>query len=103
MQRYNKQAEFEIVLIYNLDEQSVPTALVLVQQYSISKCERRTIKAPHKYGEADLIAYALSIVDNIESSEEYSTYEKAVSCSDSGKWMIAMQEEMKSLHKNGTL
>ena len=48
-------------------------------------------------------AYALSVVDNIESSEEPSTYEEPISCSDSGKWMIAMQEEIKSFHKNGTL
>ena len=43
----------------------------------------------------------MSVAENIESSEEPSTYEEAVSCSDSGKWMIAMQE-MESLHKNGT-
>ena len=74
-----------------------------MQRYSIARDrERRTIKPPQKYGEADLVAYALSVVDNIESSEEPSTYEEAVSCSDSGKWMFAMQEEMQSLHKNGT-
>ena len=95
--------EFQTCLIPNSDERSVPTALVLVQQYSIDRDkERRTIKPPHKYGEADLIAYALSVADNIESSEEPSTYEEAISCSDSGKWMIAMQEEMESLHKNWT-
>ena len=44
----------------------------------------------------------MSVADNIESNEEPSTYEEAVSCSDSGKWMIVMQEEMESLHKNGT-
>ena len=73
-----------------------------MQQYSISRdTKRRTIKPPQKYGEADLVAYALSVVDNIESNEEPSTYEEALSCSDSSKWMIAMQEEMKS-HKNRT-
>ena len=60
------------------------------------------IKPPKKYGEADLVVYALSVADNIESSKEPSTYEEAVSCSDSNKWMIGMQEEMESLHKNGT-
>ena len=49
-----------------------------------------------------MVAYALSVANNIESSEEPSTYEEAVSCSDSGKWMIVIQEEMESLHKNGT-
>ena len=71
-----------------------------MQQYSIVKDrERRIIKPPQKYGEADLVAYALSVADNIESSEEPSTYEKAVSCSNSSKWMIVMQEEIGSLHK----
>ena len=51
---------------------------------------KKTIKPPQKYGEANLVAYALSVANNIESIEEPSTYEEAVSCSDSGKWMIAM-------------
>ena len=59
------------------------------------------MKPPQKYGESDLVAYALSVENNIETSEEPSTYEKAVSYSDSSKWMITMQEKMKSLHKNG--
>ena len=74
-----------------------------MQQYSITRDkERRTIKPPQKYGEAGLVAYALSVANNIESSEEPSTYEETVSCSDSSKWMISMQEGMESLHKNGT-
>ena len=57
-----------------------------MQQYVIVRDrERRTIKPPQKYGEADLVAYALSVADNIESKEEPSTYEKAVSYSDLGK------------------
>ena len=60
------------------------------------------MKPSHNYSEADLAAYVLSVADNIESSEEPSTYEEAVSCSDSSKWMIVMQEEMESLNKNGT-
>ena len=42
------------------------------------------------------------MADNIKPSEDPSTYEEAVGCNDSSKWMIAMQEEMESLHKNGT-
>ena len=49
-----------------------------------------------------MVAYALSVADSIESSEEPSTYEEVISCSDSGKWMIALQEEIESLHKNWT-
>ena len=90
-------------MVPNSNERSVPTASVLVQQYSIARDrERRTIKPPQKYGEVDLVAYALSVADNIKSSEEPSTYEEVISCSDSGKWMIALQKEMESLNKNGT-
>ena len=49
-----------------------------------------TIKPPHKYGEAYLVAYALSVADNIESSEEPSTYEETISCNDLGKSIIVM-------------
>ena len=49
-----------------------------------------------------MVAYALSVVDNIEYSEVPSTYEEAVSCTDSVKWIIAMQEKMEPFHKNGT-
>ena len=95
--------EFQTGLVPNSDERSVPTTSVLVKQYYIARDrERRTIKQPRKYGEADMVAYPLSIADNIESNEDPSTYEEAVSCSDSGKWMIVMQEEMESLHKNRT-
>ena len=103
VQRANKQVEFETGLVPNSDEKSVPTTSFLVQWYSIARDrEIRTIKPQHKYGEADLVAYALSVADNIESSEELYTYDVVVSCSDSGKCMIAMQEEMESFHKNGT-
>ena len=99
----DKQVEFEISLAPYSNEQSVPTASVPVQRYSIARYrERTTIKPQQKYGEAYLVAYALSVVDNIEFSEEPSTYEEATSCRDSGKWMIVMKEEIESLHKNGT-
>ena len=103
VERVDKQVEFQTCLVPNSDDRSVPTTSIPVQQYSIARDrERRTIKPLQKYGEADLVAYALSVVDNIESGEEPSTYEEVVSCSDSSEWMIAMQEEMESLHKNVT-
>ena len=72
--------EFQTCLVPSSYEQSVPTTSVLVQQYSITRDrKRRTIKPPQKYGEADLVAYALSVADNIKSSEDLSTYEEAVS------------------------
>ena len=74
-----------------------------MQRYFIARDrERKTIKAPQKYSQADLVAYALSVADNIDSSEEPSTYDGEISCSDSSKWIIVMQEEIESLYKNGT-
>nr|CAD1818055.1 unnamed protein product [Ananas comosus var. bracteatus] len=37
-----------------------------------------------------------------DASEEPCTYTEAVSCNESTKWLLAMEEEMKSLHKNQT-
>ncbi|KAG8497073.1 hypothetical protein CXB51_008352 [Gossypium anomalum] len=55
-----------------------------------------------KYVEVDLVAYALNVAEDIDANQEPSNYSEAVSCEDSKKWMFAMQEEMKSLHKNKT-
>ena len=49
-----------------------------------------------------MVAYALNVAENIDAGEEPSTYNEAISCVDSEKWLIAMNEEMESLHKNGT-
>ena len=50
-----------------------------------------------------MVAYALNVVESIDTCEEPSTYEEAVSFEDSSRWMITMQVEMESLHKNGYL
>ncbi|KAG8501115.1 hypothetical protein CXB51_003217 [Gossypium anomalum] len=72
-------------------------------QYSIAKNRtRREIKPPKKYAEADLVAYALNVAEDIDANQEPSNYSEAISCEDSEKWMFAMQEEMESLHKNKT-
>ncbi|KAG8483366.1 hypothetical protein CXB51_022321 [Gossypium anomalum] len=72
-------------------------------QYSITKNRtRREIKPPKKYAEADLVAYALNVAEDIDANREPSNYSEAISCEDSEKWMFAMQEEMESLHKNRT-
>ncbi|KAG8501173.1 hypothetical protein CXB51_003270 [Gossypium anomalum] len=72
-------------------------------QYSIAKNRtKREIKPPKKYAEADLVAYALNVAEDIDANQEPSNYFEAISCEDSEKWMFAMQEEMESLHKNKT-
>ena len=42
------------------------------------------------------------MVESIDTCEEPSTYKDAVGSKDSSRWMIVMQEEMESLHKNDT-
>ena len=42
------------------------------------------------------------MAEEIDSEEEPATYSEAVTCENSSMWMIAMQEEMESLHKNAT-
>ena len=81
----------------------VASSLPLVPpHYSIAKDRpRKDIKPPKRYVEANLVVYALNVVKCIDSSEEPSTYSEAISCHDSSKWIIAMQEEMELLHKNG--
>ncbi|KAG8496686.1 hypothetical protein CXB51_007936 [Gossypium anomalum] len=61
-----------------------------------------TESTPQKYAEADLVAYALNVAEDIDANQEPSNYSEAISCEDSEKWMFAMQEEMESLHKNKT-
>ena len=80
-----------------------PSPPLALPQYSIVKDKsRRDIKPLLRYAEADLVAYALNVAKGIDSRVEPSNYSKAVNCDDSGKGMIAMQEEIKSLHKNDT-
>ncbi|KAG8472856.1 hypothetical protein CXB51_034830 [Gossypium anomalum] len=72
-------------------------------QYSIAKNRtRREIKPPKKYAEADLVAYALNVAEDIDANQKPYNYSETISCEDSKKWMFAMQEEMESLHKNKT-
>ncbi|KAG8472960.1 hypothetical protein CXB51_035039 [Gossypium anomalum] len=95
---------------HQINKESTPQAITKIEnrvasspQYSIAKNRtRREIKPPKKYAEADLVAYALNVAEDIDANQEPSNYSEAVSCEDSEKWMFAMQEEMESLHKNRT-
>jgi len=72
--------------------------------YSIA-CDRprREIRRPARYVDSEgLIAYAFTVVEEILKSAEPSTYTEAISCPSSPNWILAMQEEMESLHKNRT-
>ncbi|KAA3485135.1 Retrovirus-related Pol polyprotein from transposon TNT 1-94 [Gossypium australe] len=72
-----------------------------VSQYFVPKNRpKREIKPPKRFAEADLVAYALNVAEDIDANQEPSTYSKAISCKDSGNWMISMQGEMESPYKN---
>jgi hypothetical protein len=48
------------------------------------------------------MSFALSCAEEVDYSAELSTYTEAVVPGDREKWVVAMQEEMQSLEKNGT-
>ncbi|KAG8474611.1 hypothetical protein CXB51_031247 [Gossypium anomalum] len=95
---------------HQINTESTPQASTKIEnrvafspQYSIVKNKtRREIKPLKKYAEADLVAYALNVAEDIDANQEPSNCSEAISCEDSEKWMFSMQEEMESLHKNKT-
>ncbi|GKV37331.1 hypothetical protein SLEP1_g45370 [Rubroshorea leprosula] len=76
------------------------------EPYSIAKHRpRREIRKPQRYvnvASECLSDYALVIAQEIDYDGEPSTYKEVVSCKNSSKWLIAMQEEVESLYKNHT-
>jgi hypothetical protein len=63
--------------------------------------QKRQIRPPQRYGYADLVAYALTVAEDT-AVQEPSTYSEAVTSSESAQWVVAMNEEIESLHKNQT-
>ena len=74
------------------------------EDYNIARDRpRRQIKRPARYtDDENLTAYALSIAQEVNDDVEPASYTEAVSCADSSKWLVAMNEEIESLHKNNT-
>jgi len=72
--------------------------------YSIARDrDRRQIRKPARYTDSDnLVPYALSIAEEVNDGVEPSSYTEAVSCVESSQWLVAMNEEIESLNKNGT-
>ncbi|KAG8498113.1 hypothetical protein CXB51_007338 [Gossypium anomalum] len=64
-------------------------------QYSIAKnITRREIKPLKKYTEADLVAYALNVAEDIDANQEPSNYSEAISCKKTVrcKWVFKKKE-----------
>jgi hypothetical protein len=59
----------------------------------------RQIRPPQRYDYADLVTYALTVAKETRVQESF-TYLEAVTNSEFAQWVIAMNEEIKSLHKN---
>ena len=49
-----------------------------------------------------MVAYALSVAEETSEVGEPTSYSDAVSCDNSAKWLIAMNEEIESLNRNRT-
>ena len=62
---------------------------------------QRQIKAPKRYGFDNIVIYALQVVEEIDSFKS-TTYQEAISHSEVEDWIMAMNEDMESLHKNQT-
>ena len=65
------------------------------------KKSQRKIIAPKRYDFDNIASYALRVEKEIDSFE-LTTYQEAIYCFEVKEWMMAMNEEMKSLQKNLT-
>jgi hypothetical protein len=64
---------------------------------------RRNIVLPHRYRDTDSMAhYALIAAQETNVAFEPSSYLEAISCDNSSKWLVAMNDEFESLQKNST-
>ncbi|GKA11402.1 retrovirus-related pol polyprotein from transposon TNT 1-94 [Tanacetum coccineum] len=65
--------------------------------------ERRQVNRPPRLEDyqCDLVAYAFAAAAHIEKCEP-TNYLEAISSPECDKWAVAMEEEVESLHKNGT-
>ncbi|WVZ03280.1 hypothetical protein V8G54_024086 [Vigna mungo] len=64
--------------------------------------ERRISKPTKRFGEADLICYALNAAKDLERLDEPRSYKEALDSSDRHLWQGAMEEELEALKKNNT-
>ncbi|KAG8498286.1 hypothetical protein CXB51_006980 [Gossypium anomalum] len=87
---------------HQINTESTPQASTKIEnrvtsspQYSIAKNRtRREIKPPKKYAEADLVAYALNVAEDIDANQEPSNYSEAISCKKivRCKWVFKKKE-----------
>ncbi|KAL5757330.1 hypothetical protein ACOSP7_019941 [Xanthoceras sorbifolium] len=104
----SKQVEFEVENEPSLQNRvQMPTP---IEEEETPQSEEEDSIARHKPPRkkrrpqrlADYVSFALAVAEDTNAVGEPSTYSEAISCDDSAKWLVAMQEEVESLHKNRT-
>ncbi|KAI3766543.1 hypothetical protein L2E82_16607 [Cichorium intybus] len=84
-------------------ESSTPTPTHQPQRSIATDRPRRVIHPPKRLiEEANIVAYALNVAEEIEGIKEPSTYTEAITSEHCNKWITTMHDEMESLEKNGT-
>ncbi|WVZ23807.1 hypothetical protein V8G54_002351 [Vigna mungo] len=74
-----------------------------LRNYQLVRDRERRISMPTKrFGEADLICYALNAAEDLNRSDEPRSYKEALDSSDRHLWQGAMEEELEALKKNST-
>jgi hypothetical protein len=63
--------------------------------------QRRQIRLPQRYGFSNLVVCALTMAEDTVVQESF-TLSEAVTNSESAFWVVAMNEEIESLHKSQT-
>ena len=65
--------------------------------------QKRQSKPPRRYiEECDYVAYALNVASNVDGVGDPNSYKEAMASHDASKWLVAMKQEIESLHKNHT-
>ena len=81
----------------------VPPTEIGQPGYSIARDRpRRKIQLPSRYAHVDCVQYALDVAEEVDNSDEPSSFKEAFKSNSADKWVSAMQEEMESLRKNCT-
>lgn len=83
------------------DPKSPLTKAPVISYNLVRDRERRQVKAPQRYGYADVIAYVLNVEIDIQDTGPIN-YKEAVFGADKDDWKVAMIEEIDSLMKNNT-
>ncbi|KAH9647595.1 Endoglucanase 8 [Citrus sinensis] len=99
--RENEVADYEERTTVEVKEHE-SSELPDLQTYQLARDRvRREVRAPVRYGYANLIAYALLCAVNM-AIEEHANFSEAIESMHCDKWLEAMQDEMESLQRNQT-